>query len=379
MGFVSRLIRRPQQLLIRRVNFQIHLWAGIILALYLTVIGVSGSILVFGLELSKKYDPQPWAGMAPASETARISRVIEKLAARYPHTHIVSVMAPTATEPVFIAIMQPGQRIMVACHPTTGEVLGEVPRITSRLEWIYDLHENLLARRNGRVANGIGAAALLLMALTGLINWWPGVQNWRRALSIDFRRRWKRINFDVHSAAGFWSLTFLMVWAASGVYFTWPAKALQFVERISPVVNSKPPAITVDPNSDIAKLDFDEILLKARSVDRGARWKGLVFPASRRSPLEMLMSRAPGIGRDYEDTIYFNPYNGAYIAKWQYGVNKSLGDWIIWLEIPLHFGTHWGLAVKCLWASMGLALPLLATTGLLMYWNRVLGKRGNQI
>ena len=82
-----------------------------------------------------------------------------------------------------------------------------------------------------------------------------------------------------------------------------------------------------------------------------------------------------GVGRDYEDTLFFNPYNGEYMSIWQYGVNKSLGDWIIWLQIPLHFGTHWGFAVKCLWAGVGLALPLLAVTGLLMYWNRFLSKR----
>jgi uncharacterized iron-regulated membrane protein len=89
----------------------------------------------------------------------------------------------------------------------------------------------------------------------------------------------------------------------------------------------------------------------------------------------MLMSRSPGIGRDYEDTLYFNPYNGAYIATWQYGVNKSLGDWFVWLQIPLHFGTHWGLGIKCLWSAFGLALPTLAVTGLIMYWNRWLSKK----
>ncbi len=91
------------------------------------------------------------------------------------------------------------------------------------------------------------------------------------------------------------------------------------------------------------------------------------------------MARAPGVGRDYEDTLYFNPYNGEYISTWQYGANKSLGDWIIWLQVPLHFGTHWGLAVKCIWAALGLAFPVLAVTGVLMYWNRFLSKRWNRL
>ena len=70
--------------------------------------------------------------------------------------------------------------------------------------------------------------------------------------------------------------------------------------------------------------------------------------------------------------MYFNPYNGDYISTWRYGVNQSLGDWIIWSQVPLHFGTYWGLGVKIVWAVAGLAIPLLAVTGLLMYWNRAL-------
>ena len=70
--------------------------------------------------------------------------------------------------------------------------------------------------------------------------------------------------------------------------------------------------------------------------------------------------------------VYFNPYTGEHLATWRYGVNESLGDWLIWLQVPLHFGTSWGLAVKFIWATAGLVLPLLAISGAVMYWNRVL-------
>jgi uncharacterized iron-regulated membrane protein len=39
---------------------------------------------------------------------------------------------------------------------------------------------------------------------------------------------------------------------------------------------------------------------------------------------------------------------------------------------PLHFGTLWGLGPKILWAFLGMSLPTLTVTGLLMYWNRKL-------
>jgi uncharacterized iron-regulated membrane protein len=87
------------------------------------------------------------------------------------------------------------------------------------------------------------------------------------------------------------------------------------------------------------------------------------------------MRRSRGTGREYEDTVYFNPYTGEHLATWRYGVNESLGDWLIWLQVPLHFGTAWGLVVKIIWATAGLVLPLLAISGLVMYWNRVLRHR----
>ncbi len=70
------------------------------------------------------------------------------------------------------------------------------------------------------------------------------------------------------------------------------------------------------------------------------------------------------------DTAYFNPYTGDYIFTWPYGVNESLGDGIIWLQVSLHDGTYWGWGAKILWDAAGLAIPLLAATGLLMHWNR---------
>jgi len=39
---------------------------------------------------------------------------------------------------------------------------------------------------------------LLLLAGTGIVLWWPGVKHWSRPFRVDFRRKWTRINFDLH-------------------------------------------------------------------------------------------------------------------------------------------------------------------------------------
>ena len=47
MRFLRRALRQPQSLWIRKAMFQIHLWTGIGLGLYVVVVSLTGSVLVF--------------------------------------------------------------------------------------------------------------------------------------------------------------------------------------------------------------------------------------------------------------------------------------------------------------------------------------------
>lgn len=372
MGLLQRYIQRPQQVAVRRFNFQVHLWVGIILTLYMVAIGVSGSILVFRPELDRLCGLKPWQNLRAQGPIADIANVVENLQAAYPRSHIVSVDAPSENETTFAAVLQGRGRIKVACDPTNGNVLGEFPRQRTWLDFVQELHESLFLHHMGRVLNGVGAAFLLLLNATGMVIWWPGIRNWKRALRVDFRRNWRRINFDLHVAVGFWTILIATFWAVSGVYFGWPRQVFLFVNSLSPVITARPPSISVTPESDGTEPDLRSLLARARDADPGTTLAGIAFPYSRRAPLGILMRRRNSPGYEYADTVYFNPYNGEYISTWRYGVNQSLGDWIIWSQVPLHFGTYWGWSVKVIWAGAGLAIPLLAVTGLLMYWNRSL-------
>ena len=98
-----------------------------------------------------------------------------------------------------------------------NELAGRVP-----IEWLVDFHANLLGGKTGRMVNGIGAISLVVLCVTGAVIWWPGTRHWRRSLTVDWRTSFARINWDLHSALGFWAFPFVIVWAVSGTYFTFP-------------------------------------------------------------------------------------------------------------------------------------------------------------
>ena len=59
MSYWQQWLKRPRTVWLRKALFQIHLWSGLGVGLYLVVISVTGSVLVFRSELRQTFMPQP--------------------------------------------------------------------------------------------------------------------------------------------------------------------------------------------------------------------------------------------------------------------------------------------------------------------------------
>jgi uncharacterized iron-regulated membrane protein len=371
--------RHPRPVWVRRAMFQIHLWVGILLCLYALIIGVSGSILVFEEELARLSYPK---FMQPSSEVTepvtaprldRISRAVERA---YPEWRLGSIYSPGVHGSNYVAIISRGTKYSYVFASSADErLLGMQPLDKGWLNWVADLHFRLLGGTTGLVINGIGAACLLLLCLSGIVIWWPGVKTWKHALVIDFRRRWKRINFDLHSAIGFWTLGIMSLWAISGIYFVWPEAFVSAVHVVSESPNAAPPKFHLTDQRHGTTLPLETLITKATAVEPGAKIQGINY-ASGDQPFSVMLTRDDDASAFLHTTfVYLDSARGSVLGVWRIGRNETLGDRFVWLLAPLHFGTYWGFGVKILWALLGITLPVLAITGVLMYWNRYLSKK----
>src|SRR5689334_1412188 len=59
MGLVERWLRHPQGVWLRKALFQVHLWTGLILALYVLVMSLTGTVLIYRRELAKAFSGEP--------------------------------------------------------------------------------------------------------------------------------------------------------------------------------------------------------------------------------------------------------------------------------------------------------------------------------
>lgn len=379
MSFVDK----PHRLWIRRAMFQIHLWLGIFLSLYVVVLGVSGSILVFREELTNLARPKhlPEKGDASTPQLS-VMTVLNLVKSSYPGRKTTWIQAPRPETPAFMANTKLGKsNISVYIHPVTGEILGEtVQEGELWLNWVSGLHIFLLSGRTGFVVNGVGGIFLLIICISGVVIWWPGIQQWKRAFIVNFGKSWKRINFDLHSALGFWALGFLMMWALTTIYFVWPQQAKQAIGLFASFGSSNKTTIErAQSRENIPEIDVPLILSRSYKLSPSAKFSALLIPSDKQGSILVHMAR--GVVGDFgtSDILFFDPVDSKYLGMQRNGIAQMSGDKIISLMVPIHFGTRWGLGVKVVWGILGISLPILAVTGLLMYWNRYLGKKWEKL
>jgi uncharacterized iron-regulated membrane protein len=150
--------------------------------------------------------------------------LLEAVKSVYPAHVVVEVREPQRTErPVFVALELEGARTERLFDPYAARDLGETfPPVLRVVEWLVDLHDNLLAGRTGRVVNGIGGALFGVLIVTGAWLWWPGIRHAWRSMKVGKPEASRRFLWQLHSVLGIWSLALLLVWALTAVYFAFP-------------------------------------------------------------------------------------------------------------------------------------------------------------
>ncbi len=346
--FWKQWLQRPQSVWLRKAMFQIHLWTGIGLGLYVVLISVTGSAIVFRNELYKYWGDQPKLVIVePVRFTQEQIRGAAQ--ARYPGYSITFYwQAKRPDQAVEIWLEKGSNKVQRLFNPYTGEDVGRsVPLGIAILAWCTSMHTNLLAGPTGRIVNGVASIFVTLLCLTGAILWWPGLAKWRRSLMVDPRANWKRLNWDLHSAIGFWTFALVFMWAFTGIYLVFPDPFQRAVNHFAP-------------------LDYYRILTDS---DLGAP---KATPLKTPTPTFVLVAEPAQLLPPPPD----RPSNG---KRRRFVPHYSAGDKVIRWVYYLHFGNFAGNKTKGAWVALGLLPVLLFITGAIMWWNRVLSREARRL
>ncbi|HEX8412365.1 MAG TPA: PepSY domain-containing protein, partial [Sphingomicrobium sp.] len=134
---------------LRRIWFQIHKWIGIILALLIIPISLTGAALVWHDALDDWLNPQRVVEAAPSLQPGQYAAAAR--AAAQPGERLASLTYPSGGEgPVVAALAKPHKgpgrpvRTSVYLHPTNAKMLDRAASNTGLVHVMHVLHGSLM-------------------------------------------------------------------------------------------------------------------------------------------------------------------------------------------------------------------------------------------
>jgi uncharacterized iron-regulated membrane protein len=343
---------------LRRALLTLHQWVGLAAGLFLIVIAVSGSALVFENEIDRALNPTT-SFVAPGPHALPLETLIARVQAARPGDQVTGVRVADKPDQAYELSLRSRQSAMV--DPYTGEVLGLRNREKSFARWVHLLHTRLAADKLGEAVVGWLDVALLGLALTGLILWWP-----RKIVSVGAASSWKRTNFDLHNALGFYASLVTLVITLSGVMIGFENVTDPLVRRLGAAPDA--PAPQSAPVGGAVRISIDQAVAIAEQALPGAFASNVGLPGGPKAPFRIFKKfpedRTPA-GRS---RVYVDQFSGRVLLV-ENTRTAPLGTRIINLKRSLHTGDIFGAPTQALYFLVSLAVAAQAITGALIWWN----------
>ena len=363
----------------RRLWLQVHRWVGLTVGMVLIVVGLSGSFLAFYEEIDRQLNPD-WLIAKPIAQPLPMQQVLDAAKAEIPERFLHSVFPAKSFTDVHHVWFTPSaqdQSAMweVLVDPYTGRALGKrtaVPTLefTRRnlVNTVYTLHFQLFMGDVGANLVGFSGLFLLVSCLSGVILWWPRNRTIMLGLVIKSGSRGIRLNYDMHRVFGIYSVIFLAVVAATGIYLTFPNYLKPVISLTSPL--QQEPETDALHATNSSHINATEALALANAFAPGSRVKCLWLPGAAGAAWRVSMVTEGGVawsGGPLE--LWLHPQGGAIVASKIHGQGSAGDSFIAW-QLPLHNGKAFGIVGRTLVCIVGFVPLLMAITWLAIWWRK---------
>jgi uncharacterized iron-regulated membrane protein len=387
----------------------LHRWMGLLMAGFLILVGITGSLLTFNIELERVFAPQLFAQARPGSPPLDLATLAERAQAQLPQARVTSV---TYAEPDQVSVgfaprngtdgrAGPGLAFdEFYVDPWTGDELGRRKRgdlsegLINLMPFIYDLHWRLALGDLGQWTLGVLALAWTIDCFVGFYLTLPSRsehfwRRWRPAWLIKNNASAYRLNFDLHRAGGLWFWLLLLVFAWSSVMmdirpaYEWAMRRL-FDYQDSPAI-----ALILDPQGSPHEprigwreaLATGDRLVASQSARRnfvaGPPLSLAYFPNANLYFFEFrgsrdLFERSPKGGSSY---VAFDGDTGALIEASE-PTGEHAGNTIESWLYALHMARVFGMTYRILVCVLGLVIAMLSVTGVYIWWKKRAARTG---
>lgn len=382
-----------------------HRLAGLTLAAFLVVAGLTGSLLVWNTELDAALNPH-WLRTTTFDTSAQPMDALElRDVVQAHHPHALAARVPLAQEPghamVFLLRPLPGKAPLendqVFVDPYSGQILGErrwgdiTQTWRNLMPFLYRLHYSLALGTVGTWALGLVSLLWMVDCVIGFCltlpasaksNKHPWLGRWARAWKLDMQSRW-RATFDLHRAGGLWLWPALFVLAWSSFALNLP----QWHDLMVRAVSVQQPGAANLPRRARPlwhpTLDWKaahrraQDLMQAHASLRGFSVLGessLAYDPVRGLYRYDVRSSLDINDRGGSTRLFLDGETGTLVATWL-PTGAAGGDtFITWIS-NLHMASVGGMTYKLAITLAGFGVAMLSVTGLLIWMRKRSARR----
>ncbi|PQP05654.1 flavodoxin [Pseudomonas frederiksbergensis] len=366
--------------MLKKSLFQLHWFFGISAGLVLALMGITGAAVSFQDEILRALNPsvlhveKQISGVLPPAE---LVEKIEGASGKKVSMLWVETDSGNAARVVFTA--PPGERRgqMRYFDPYTAEFMGEVTG-QDFFALMLQLHRFLAMGDTGRQITGACTLILLFFCLSGLYLRWPRQwKNWRAWLTLDWKKKGRSFNWDLHSVAGTWCLVFYLLAALTGLSWSyeWYNKGLTRLLSDSPqnerVRSGRGPA----PSGPAPTADYAAMWSSIYSAaGPGLSSYNVRMPPVAGQPATVFYLLKDSPHDQARNQIILDPATGIVSRHDRYS-DKSLKAQLLTSIYALHVGSYFGIVGRIILTIAALSMPLFFVTGWLLYLDRRRKKR----
>lgn len=360
----------------RNILVLLHRYTGLILALYLVLVGLTGSVIAFKEEIDGWLNPQ-WQGLPDGNAVASrlpVDQLVAVAERQQPAGRVAFFYAAREDSGVARAFLVPreeGAQIapdLVFIDAATGAVIGERTMAHALglgrediVPTLFRLHRNLLLGDLGKTVTGVLGLIWLAMLIIGIVLAWPKKgKGWKAALGVKRGAGSFRVMYDLHRAVGLVAGVLLMLLALTGAILNLPDVARPAVGAVSAL--SPPPA---SRNPKVLSAGWQQAIDAARATHPQASLFGAAFNPAQ-NLYQVRLHKPNDLQHSGTLRVFVDASDGKVVRSHD-PLSGTGGDAFIGLQYALHSGQILGLPGQALMAFAGLLPLLFAVTGIAIW------------
>lgn len=338
-----------------RTLLKYHSYFGIIAGLFLFVLGVTGSILVFTPDINR------WTNEKYIVETNskenKLDLAIKNVQDSFPDwsTRIISF---ERGKTIIIDLRQLEEKKYAYIDPDSGTITHVIDANSQFTSWLLKFHYSLHSGIIGKILVLFAGVAFFLSLITGIVLYRKVILK-ILFFKIKVKNKKKRNYYSaLHRYVGVWALLLNLVLVITGLFLSYKVVNSGLQQAIKPT----PPPITISVEKALVEIehkypDFKPTYIRLPSSDSGAIIINGIFN---------------------DDVFYLSEYYNRMTLNSKTGeimlsTKISESDFTTKLYssiLPLHYGQYGGWIIKILYCLVGLSGPFLSISGYFLWLKR---------